>query len=89
MYLAKRLHTGFESLPELYGSAPRHPPAKVDDFQSGVKAAGKGLFHGYYDAITGLVTEPIEGGQKEVSRLCLGVWICSGLTSFVHRVSLA
>jgi hypothetical protein len=38
----------------------------VDDFQSGVKAAGMGLFHGYYDAITGLVTEPIEGGKEEV-----------------------
>ncbi len=61
------LPTGFESLPELYGSKPRHPPPKVDDFQSGVKAAGMGLFHGYYDAITGLVTEPIEGGKKEVS----------------------
>jgi len=59
------MHEGFESLPEWYGSKPRRPPAKVEDFQSGVKAAGLGLFHGYYDAITGLVTEPIEGGKEE------------------------
>ncbi|KAK1219960.1 hypothetical protein PQX77_017294 [Marasmius sp. AFHP31] len=31
----------------------------------GKRDGGKGLYYGYYDAITGLVTEPWKRGQKE------------------------
>ncbi|KAG9038416.1 hypothetical protein FRB95_001273 [Tulasnella sp. JGI-2019a] len=55
---------GFQNAPKLYGSTVRSPGA-VTDFRSGVKEAAKGFFYGYYDGITGLVTEPIKGAQKE------------------------
>ena len=53
-------------MPQLYGSDVRQRE-EITDFSSGLKAAGKGFFYGYYDGITGLVKEPIKGGQKEVS----------------------
>ncbi|KAL0059449.1 hypothetical protein AAF712_013793 [Marasmius tenuissimus] len=62
--IVSSIHTGFHNLPEMYGSEVR-PVGQVTDFSSGVKEAGKGLYYGYYDAITGLVTEPWKGGQKE------------------------
>lgn len=43
----------------------------IDDFKSGVVEGGKGLMYGWWDGITGLVTEPIEGGKKEVRSLTL------------------
>ncbi|KAF9464545.1 glycosyltransferase family 1 protein [Collybia nuda] len=58
------VHEGFHNAPKLYGSEVRKP-GKVTDFKSGVKEAGKGLFYGYYDGITGLVREPVEGAKKE------------------------
>jgi sterol 3beta-glucosyltransferase len=39
---------------------------EVKNFQTGVAEAGKGLWWGWWDGITGLVTEPIAGGKKEV-----------------------
>ncbi|KAL1740842.1 glycosyltransferase family 1 protein [Schizophyllum fasciatum] len=57
-------HEGFANLPTLYGSQVRkHGPVK--GIASGVREAGKGLFYGYYDGITGLVTEPLQGAKKE------------------------
>ncbi|KAG8929704.1 hypothetical protein FRC02_005216 [Tulasnella sp. 418] len=58
------VHEGFQNAPKLYGSEVRQP-GDVTDFSSGVKEAGRGFFYGYYDAITGLVTEPIKGAKKE------------------------
>ncbi|KAG8861244.1 hypothetical protein FRB96_003194 [Tulasnella sp. 330] len=55
---------GFQNAPKLYGSTVRSP-GPVTDFKSGVKEAAKGFFYGYYDGITGLVTEPVKGAQKE------------------------
>ncbi|EPQ50594.1 UDP-Glycosyltransferase/glycogen phosphorylase [Gloeophyllum trabeum ATCC 11539] len=55
---------GFSNLPKLYGSEVR-APGKVTNFKSGLKEGGKGLFYGYYDGITGLVREPLEGAKKE------------------------
>jgi len=54
---------GLHNAPRVYGSKVRQP-GKVTDFTSGVKEAGKGLFYGYYDGITGLVREPIQGAKK-------------------------
>ncbi|TFK67117.1 glycosyltransferase family 1 protein [Pluteus cervinus] len=64
MKIVTNLHEGFYNAPKLYGSEVREP-RKVTDFKSGLREAGKGLFYGYYDAITGLVTEPAQGAQKE------------------------
>ncbi|KAG6831242.1 hypothetical protein H0H87_005808 [Tephrocybe sp. NHM501043] len=58
------VHEGFHNAPKMYGSKVRDT-GKVTGFVSGVKEAGKGLFYGYYDGITGLVREPVEGAKKE------------------------
>ncbi|KAL7410756.1 hypothetical protein BDY24DRAFT_398395 [Mrakia frigida] len=58
------IHEGFANLPKAYGSQVRKA-GKVTDFSSGVKEGAKGFFYGYYDGITGLLREPIEGGQKD------------------------
>jgi sterol 3beta-glucosyltransferase len=60
------VHEGFDSIPKHLGSEIR-PRGEVKDLQSGVREAGKGLWWGWWDGITGLVTEPIAGGKKEVS----------------------
>ncbi len=77
------MHEGFQNLPTLYGSQVRRG-GEVHDFESGVKEGAKvssvayladvsddglqELFYGFYDGITGLVTEPLRGAQKEVGR---------------------
>ncbi|KII89415.1 glycosyltransferase family 1 protein [Plicaturopsis crispa FD-325 SS-3] len=63
MEIVISIHDGFRNVPKLYGSKVRQP-GKVTDFSSGVKEAGKGLFYGYYDGITGLVTEPMRGAKE-------------------------
>ncbi|KAF8589708.1 glycosyltransferase family 1 protein [Ramaria rubella] len=64
MNIITSVHEGFHNAPRLYGSQVREQE-QVTDFSSGVKAGGKALFHGYWDGITGLVTEPLEGAKKE------------------------
>ena len=76
MDLFTGVHSGFDAIPGMLGSDVRER-GKVDGLASGVREAGKGLVHGWWDGITGLVTEPIAGGQKEVS---LKLTICTGKT---------
>jgi len=64
MNIVSSVHEGFHNVPTLYGSKVREGP-KVANFSQGLKEAGKGLFYGYYDGITGLVREPMEGAKKE------------------------
>jgi UDP:flavonoid glycosyltransferase YjiC (YdhE family) len=56
---------GFHNAPKLYGDDTVRKPDKITDFQSGLKAAGKEFGYGFYDGITGLVTQPIAGARKE------------------------
>ncbi|KAH8679764.1 hypothetical protein BGZ60DRAFT_524972 [Tricladium varicosporioides] len=56
---------GFHNAPKLYGDDTVRPQEKVTDFQSGLKAAGKEFGYGMYDGITGLVTQPLRGAEKE------------------------
>lgn len=58
------IHEGFHHLPKSYGSKVRKV-GKIKDFSSGVREGAKGVFWGYADAITGLVTEPVDGAKKE------------------------
>lgn len=60
------LHHGIAAIPKLLGSDVREK-GQVDDLGSGIREAGKGLFYGWWDGITGLATEPWQGAQKEVS----------------------
>ncbi|CUA72150.1 Sterol 3-beta-glucosyltransferase UGT80A2 [Rhizoctonia solani] len=55
---------GFHNVPRIYGSEVRER-GPVNDFSSGITEGAKGLFHGYKDGITGLVTEPLAGAKKE------------------------
>ncbi|KAH8114206.1 glycosyltransferase family 1 protein [Phellopilus nigrolimitatus] len=64
MNIILSIHEGLHNMPQLYGSDIRERDT-VDGFASGVKTAGKGLYYGYYDGITGLVREPLEGAKKE------------------------
>jgi len=56
---------GFHNAPKLYGDDTVRPQEKVTDLQSGLKAAGKEFGLGFYDGITGLVTQPLRGAEKE------------------------
>ncbi|CAE6434741.1 unnamed protein product [Rhizoctonia solani] len=55
---------GFHNVPRLYGSDVRER-GNVNNLSSGITEGAKGLFHGYKDGITGLVTEPLAGAKKE------------------------
>ncbi|QSZ29661.1 hypothetical protein DSL72_004177 [Monilinia vaccinii-corymbosi] len=59
------LARGFHNAPKLYGDDTVRPQEKVTDFQSGLKAAGKEFGYGMFDGITGLVTQPLRGAEKE------------------------
>lgn len=62
--IVSSIYEGFSNMPRLYGSKVRKR-GEVKDFSSGVNEGAKGLFYGYYDGITGLVTEPMEGAKKD------------------------
>ncbi|KAL6713865.1 hypothetical protein ACLMJK_008359 [Lecanora helva] len=56
---------GFHNAPKLYGDESVRQADKVTGLQSGLKAAGKEFGFGFYDGISGLVTQPFEGAKKE------------------------
>ena len=62
------LHSGIAAIPRLLGSDVRKK-GEVNDLSSGIQEAGKGLFYGWWDGITGLATEPWQGAQKEVRQM--------------------
>ena len=59
------LARGFHNAPKLYNDDTVRKPPKINDFSSGVKAAGQELGYGFYDGVSGLVTQPLEGAKKE------------------------
>jgi len=59
------LARGFHNAPKLYGDQSVRKSEKITDFSSGLRAAGKEFGFGFYDGITGLVTQPVEGAKKE------------------------
>lgn len=59
------LAQGFHNAPKLYGDTTVRKQDRVTDLQSGLMAAGKEFGYGFYDGITGLVTQPIQGARKE------------------------
>jgi hypothetical protein len=58
------LARGFRNAPKLYGDDVRETE-KVTDFVSGLKVAGKEFGLGMFDGISGLVTQPLKGAEKE------------------------
>ncbi|KAK6383613.1 hypothetical protein LTS17_002905 [Exophiala oligosperma] len=59
------LAKGFHNAPKLYGDETVRKSEKIVDLNSGLKAAGKEFGYGFYDGITGLVTQPLAGAKKE------------------------
>ena len=59
------LARGFHNAPKLYGDDTVRNPDKVTGFKSGLKTAGKEFGLGFYDGITGLITQPIKGAKHE------------------------
>lgn len=58
------LAEGLRNAPAMYGDRPRDF-GPVTDWKTGGAVAGKGLFFGIYDGITGLVIEPVKGAKQE------------------------
>lgn len=59
------LAKGFRNIPRLYNDDTVRSIEKVTDFNSGVRVAGKEFGFGLYDGISGLVTQPMRGAQKD------------------------
>ncbi|KAI0158237.1 hypothetical protein GGR57DRAFT_459599 [Xylariaceae sp. FL1272] len=59
------LAKGFRNAPGLYNDDTIRPVEKVTDFSSGLKVAAKEFGLGMFDGITGLVTQPLKGAEKE------------------------
>lgn len=59
------LARGFRNAPSLYNDDTVRPTEKVTGFSSGLKVAGKEFGFGLFDGITGLVTQPLKGAEKE------------------------
>ncbi|QDS71101.1 hypothetical protein FKW77_009183 [Venturia effusa] len=55
---------GFHNMPKLYGEEVRQTD-RVTGIKSGFRVAGKELGLGFFDGITGLVTQPLQGAKKE------------------------
>ncbi|EED21405.1 UDP-glucose,sterol transferase, putative [Talaromyces stipitatus ATCC 10500] len=56
---------GFHNAPLLYGDDTVREQPKVTGIKSGFKAAGKEFGYGFYDGISGLATQPVQGVIKE------------------------
>lgn len=59
------LAKGFHNAPKLYGDDTVRQNEKIVGLHSGLKVARKELTYGFYDGITGLVTQPLQGAKKE------------------------
>ncbi|KAK7963820.1 Sterol 3-beta-glucosyltransferase [Apiospora saccharicola] len=59
------LARGLRNAPKLYNDDTVRPTEKVTDLTSGIKVAGKEFGLGLFDGITGLVTQPLRGAEKE------------------------
>ncbi|KAI0096644.1 hypothetical protein GGR51DRAFT_542930 [Nemania sp. FL0031] len=59
------LARGFRNAPNLYNDDTIRPTEKVTGFSSGLKVASKEFGFGLYDGITGLITQPLKGAEKE------------------------
>lgn len=56
---------GFRNIPRLYNDDTVRPIEKVTDLSSGIKVAGREFGYGLFDGISGLVTQPYRGAEKE------------------------
>ncbi|KAJ4379413.1 hypothetical protein N0V86_005458 [Didymella sp. IMI 355093] len=62
--ISVNLTRGMHNIPKLWGDDTVRPQERVSDFRTGVRAVGREFGFGFYDAITGLVTQPIKGARE-------------------------
>ncbi|KAK5105792.1 hypothetical protein LTR62_002154 [Meristemomyces frigidus] len=65
MNLSLDITKGFHNAPKLWGDDTIRPHQQVTGLKSGFQAIGKEFGYGMYDGLTGLVTQPWKGAQKE------------------------
>ena len=65
MNVTMGLARGFRNAPRLYNDDTVRREEKVTDFASGLRIAGKEFGLGMFDGISGLVTQPLRGAEKE------------------------
>lgn len=58
------LADGLHAVPRLYGEKVREHGA-VTDWKSGGVVAGKSFGYGFYDGLTGIVTQPMNGAKQD------------------------
>jgi UDP:flavonoid glycosyltransferase YjiC (YdhE family) len=63
--ISVNLTRGMHNVPKLWGDDTVRPQERVTDFRSGVKAVGREFGFGFYDGITGLVTQPWKGAKEK------------------------
>ncbi|KAK2868062.1 hypothetical protein FQN49_003197 [Arthroderma sp. PD_2] len=73
MHLALGIAKGFHDAPKLYGDSSVREWEEVTDFQSGLRAAGKEFGYGFYDGISGLMTQPLAGLNAGAAGVITGV----------------
>lgn len=59
------LAKGFRNAPKLYNDETVRKQEKVTGIVSGLRVAGKEFGYGLFDGVTGLVTQPLKGAEKE------------------------
>ncbi|KAI9038954.1 glycosyltransferase [Aspergillus affinis] len=65
---------GFRNIPKAYGDTTTREVDRITGFHSGIRTASKELGLGFYDGITGIITQPIRGLKQEgVSGFVKGV----------------
>ncbi|KAH7070679.1 putative glucosyl/glucuronosyl transferase [Paraphoma chrysanthemicola] len=65
MELSVSMTKGFHNVPKLWGDDTVRPQERVTDLKSGMKAVGREFGYGWYDGVTGLVTQPWQGARKD------------------------
>jgi UDP:flavonoid glycosyltransferase YjiC (YdhE family) len=86
--ISVNLTRGLHNIPRLWGDDTVRPQHRVSDMKSGVKAVGKEFGFGWYDGVTGLVTQPWKGAQqKGASGFVKGVG--KGIGGFLAKPSAA
>jgi hypothetical protein len=65
MQMSVGITKGFHNAPKIWGDDTVRPQAQVSDLKSGFMAIGKEFGYGWYDGVTGVVTQPWKGAQKE------------------------
>ncbi|KAF2168717.1 glycosyltransferase family 1 protein [Zasmidium cellare ATCC 36951] len=65
MEMSVGITKGFHNAPKMWGDETVRPQERVTDMKSGMIAVGREFGLGWYDGVTGIVTQPWRGAQKE------------------------